>query len=64
MGRHHKITWDVIYQDFRDNHPKLAKKAIHYEPYNYAMILIKSYDKGECVRMTYNYDTKELLVLK
>ena len=50
MGRYKKITWDVIYDDFKKEYPKL-------KPYDYATILIFFLDR---VRMTYNYDMKEV----
>lgn len=60
MGKHHKITWDVIYKDFRHNHPKLKQRVLGYESYDYATILLVFPDR---IRMTYNYDTKELKIL-
>ena len=54
MGRRKKITWDVIYDDFKKEYPKL-------KPYDYATILIFFLDR---VRMTYNYDTKEVTKLE
>lgn len=56
-----KITWDVIYQDFKERHPRFKKTVLRYEPYDYATILLIFPDR---VRMTYNYDTKEVVRLK
>ena len=61
MGRHKKITWDVIYDDFKKEYPKLKTKALGFKPYDYATILIFFLDR---VRMTYNYDTKEITKLE
>lgn len=61
MARKKKITWDVIYMDFKERHPKLRKTVLGFKPYDYAMILLIFPDR---VRMTYNYDTKELIRLK
>ena len=52
-----KITWEVIFQDFRLQHPKLATKVLKYDAYDYATILLVFHDG---LRMIYNYDTKEL----
>lgn len=57
----HKITWDKVYEDFRLHHPKLEKKVLGYYPHDFATILLIFPDQ---VRMTYNYDTKELLKTK
>lgn len=57
MGRHKKITWNVIFKDFKGRHPKLSKNAIHFEPYDYATILIW-FVGGK--KMTYDYDSKLL----
>ena len=56
--RQKKITWDVIYKDFKKQYPRMAKRAYGFEAYGYATILIKFYDN---IFMTYNYDTKEIL---
>ena len=61
MSRHKKITWDVIYDDFKKEYPKLKTKALGFKPYDYATILIFFLDQ---VRMTYNYDTKEVTKLE
>lgn len=51
-----KITWSKIYKDFKLQHPRMCKKALGYEPYGYAEILIIFPDR---VRIVYSYDTKE-----
>lgn len=60
-ARKKKLTWEAVYKDFRDRHPKLGKTALGFEPYGYATILIMFPDR---VRMTYNYDTKKLTIVK
>lgn len=60
MNKGIKITWDVIYKDFKKRHPKLKQRVLGYESYDYATIMLIFPDR---VRMTYNYDTKELTKL-
>lgn len=55
-----KLRWEDIYKDFKKEHPRLFKKAYGFAPYGFATILI--YFPGT-IRMTYNYDTKELIKL-
>ena len=57
MGRHKKITWDVIFRDYKSHYPKGCKDVLHFQPYAFATILL-IFQGGE--RMTYNYDTKNL----
>ena len=52
-----KVTWEMIYKDFKVLHPRLSKKALGFKPHSFATILIMFPDR---VRMTYNYDTKEM----
>ena len=35
-----KITWDTIYQDFKQRHPHLAKDVIRWKPCGYLKITI------------------------
>lgn len=60
MGRRKKITWDVIFQDYKSHNPKRAKEVLRFQPYDFATILL-IFQSGE--RMTYNYDTKNLKVI-
>lgn len=57
MARPKKITWKVVYDDFKSVYPKQAERALWFEPHNFATIKIKFIDN---TYMTYNYDTKEL----
>ena len=56
-----KITWNGIFEDFKQRHPKYAKRVAGFAPRGTATILLMFKDK---VRRTYNYDTKELVELK
>ena len=60
MGSHNKITWDVIFKDYKDRHPRMKEKVLDFIPYSYATILLIFPDR---VRMTYNYDTKKVTKL-
>ena len=59
--RKKKITWKVIFSDFKERRPKYADNAIWYRPYHFATILIYLDDGRMC---TYNYDTKKISFLK
>ena len=50
-----KITWEVIFQEFKSRYPKLSKSVSHWNPYNYAEILITLKDN---TKLIYNYDEK------
>lgn len=62
MGRKkdERITWDVIFQDYKKRHSKKAKEVLHYCPHSFATILL--YFPNRC-RALYNYDTKEFRML-
>lgn len=47
-----KITWNKIYQDFKQRHPDLRKKVTHWCPYDYLTIELWI-DDG--TRMIYDY---------
>lgn len=49
-----KLTWRMIYTDFKRKHPRLSKMASCFCPYDYAEILVYFNDGS---KMTYNYDT-------
>ena len=53
-----KITWKKVFEDFKERWPSLRRKVIHWQPYNYATIIIY-FAEGE--RSLYNYDTKCLI---
>lgn len=52
-----KITWRMIYTDFKKQFPKESKLVTYWRPYDYATIQL--YFKKGNIR-TYNYDTKQL----
>lgn len=56
-----KLTWTDVYNDFKKRHPKLSKKVLRFEPYDFATILLIFPDR---VRMSYNYDTKIVTKIK
>lgn len=60
MSRQIKITWEVIFKDFKNRNPRIAKKALGFQPYSYATIIISFPDR---VKMIYNYDSKKYRVL-
>lgn len=35
-----KITWKMLYDEFRKNHPELGKKTVYHRPYDFMTILI------------------------
>ena len=57
LANKEKITWDKIFQDFKDKHKKFAKKVIHWQPYSYATIQIWLPDSK---KILYNFDTKKI----
>lgn len=44
-----KITWDVIYKDFKQRHPILSKQVLRWWPVDYLTIQIKLKDGSELV---------------
>lgn len=57
MARPKKITWAVIFQDFKSHFPNLKKQVTHWRPYDYATIELWFKDKSKA---TYDYDAKEV----
>lgn len=53
--RHRKITWRMVYEEFKQRHPNLGKRASCFRPHSYATILIFLKDG---TKMLYNYDNK------
>lgn len=55
--RERKVTWRMIYTDFKQLHPNLKKEVTYWHPHEFATIMLyfKNGDKA-----TYNYDTKEV----
>lgn len=56
-----KVTWDKVYKDFREKHPKLKDECSGFKPYGYAEILIYGLKDNHYV---YNYDTKKVTAIK
>lgn len=56
-----KITWDVIFRDFKKNNPEYAKRVWHWRPHDYATIVLYLNNRNKA---TYNYDTKEIHLLQ
>ena len=56
-----KITWGVIYDDFKDHYPRLSKKAVDYRPHDY--LTIKIWFDEEPLAMTYDYMTKRCVIV-
>ena len=55
-----KTTWDMIFSDFKQRHPNLARKIIYWEPHSPATIFIRFDD---IMTITYNYDTHKVVIL-
>ena len=55
-----KVTWEIIYKEFRSRYPRLKKLVLGYTPYDVATILLIFPDH---LRMIYDYDTKRLSIL-
>ena len=56
-----KITWNAIFQDFKKNNPEYAKRVWHWQPYDYATVVLYLSNRNKA---TYNYDTKEIRLLQ
>lgn len=56
-----KITWEVIYKDFRQRHPNMKKLVTYWRPYSYATIKLYFNDGMLAI---YNYDNKKATFLK
>lgn len=52
-----KITWKMIYDEFKDTYPSKHKETIHYEPFGVAEILIFMKDGSKYV---YNHQYHRL----
>ena len=55
-AKHRKITWKVIYEDFKQRYPNLKKEVTYWKPLEFATIELWLKD-GD--RMKYNYDMKK-----
>ena len=51
-----KITWDVVYKDFRLRHPNLSKAVTYWCPHDY--VTIKLYFEDGRIG-TYNYISRK-----
>ena len=56
-----KITWKDVFDDFKKTYPNMSRTVITFDPHSYATVILYFPDR---VRMTYNYDTKELKMYK
>ena len=54
VARPKKITWEVIYKDFRRRHPHLKKDVTYWRPHGYATIMLYLKDGR---KMLYDYDS-------
>ena len=54
--KHRKITWKVIYEDFKQRYPNLKKEVTYWKPLEFATIELWLKD-GD--RMKYDYDMKK-----
>ena len=48
-----KITWQVIFEDFKVRHPRLSGQILHWRPYDYSTIVLYLNDG---MKLLYNYD--------
>lgn len=56
-----KITWKMIFEDFKLHHPKLADRIIHWRPDNYLTIIVYTEDGLE---IKYEYWVHRSTVLR
>ena len=56
-----KITWEKVYEDFKQRHPTLKKQTTYFKPYGYAEIEVWL-NSGS--RLVYNYDEKRAYFIK
>lgn len=55
-----KLPWKTILIDFKERHPRLAKKITYWCPHDYATILIYLNDG---MKIVYNYDERRATIL-
>lgn len=58
--REEKVTWEKIYKDFRNRHPRLKKEVANWQPREYATITITL--KSGMI-LVYNYDDQRAYIL-
>ena len=56
-----KITWDEVYKDFKSRHPNMRKEVVHWQPYDYATIVLYFADGS---KGTYNFIERRVKLLK
>lgn len=56
-----KISWQMIYCDFKKMYPRLSKDAIHYIPHGYLTIKVTMSDGA---KLLYDYYSKKVTFLK
>ena len=56
-----KLTWNKIYEEFKDGYSSIYGDPSYWRPYNFATILIYLKD-GQ--KITYNHDTKKVTTLE
>lgn len=54
--KRHKVTWRMIYEDFKQRYPNLKKEVTYWKPLEFATIELWLKD-GD--RMKYDYDMKK-----
>ena len=60
MSKQDKITWEMIYNDFRERHPLTGRKVKDYRPYDQLTIVMWISDGS---KITYNYLDKKVRIL-
>lgn len=55
MASHKKVTWEMIYKDFRSRFPNLKNEVEYWKPHSYSTIELHIKDGR---RLIYNYDEK------
>lgn len=56
-----KITWEMIYEDFKLRYPNLSKKVLRWNSVDFATIELYLYDGS---KMRYNYDLQRAEFVK
>ena len=56
-----KITWEMVYKDFRSRFPNFKKHVIHWHPHNFLMIKLYLDDGKKCI---YNYEEHRVTFIK
>lgn len=48
-----KVTWEMIYEDFKKKYPQFSQHSYHFEPYDFAKIKVYLEDG---IKFVYDYD--------